>query len=68
MVTGKSTIGRGQQASKSALVCESESVSYLVVCYFLRPRGLYSINFSVHGTLQARILEWVAIPFSKGSS
>ena len=23
---------------------------------------------SVHGTLQARILEWVAIPFSKGSS
>ena len=23
---------------------------------------------SVHGTLQARILEWVAIPFSRGSS
>ena len=23
---------------------------------------------SVHGILQARILEWVAIPFSKGSS
>ena len=25
-------------------------------------------GFSVHGTLQARILEWVAIPFSRGSS
>ena len=23
---------------------------------------------SVHGILQARILEWVAIPFSRGSS
>ena len=23
---------------------------------------------SVHGSLQARILEWVAIPFSRGSS
>ena len=23
---------------------------------------------SVHGTLQARILEWVSIPFSRGSS
>ena len=25
-------------------------------------------GFSVHGILQARKLEWVAIPFSKGSS
>ena len=25
-------------------------------------------GFSVHGLLQARILEWVAIPFSRGSS
>ena len=25
-------------------------------------------RFSVHGILQARILEWAAIPFSKGSS
>ena len=29
----------------------------------------YSLpSFSVHGILQARILEWVAIPFSRGSS
>ena len=25
-------------------------------------------SFSVHGILQAKILEWVAIPFSRGSS
>ena len=25
-------------------------------------------NSSVHGILQARIMEWVAIPFSRGSS
>ena len=25
-------------------------------------------GFSVHGVLQAGILEWVAIPFSRGSS
>ena len=26
------------------------------------------MGYTVHGTLQARILEWVAFPFSKGSS
>ena len=26
------------------------------------------LGYSVHGLLQARILEWVAIPFSRGSS
>jgi len=25
-------------------------------------------GFSVHGILQARIVEWAAIPFSRGSS
>ena len=35
----------------------------------LQPHGLYSPpGSSVHGTSQARILEWVAIPFSRGSS
>ena len=35
----------------------------------LRPYGLYSPpDSSVHGILQARILEWVATPFSRGSS
>ena len=26
------------------------------------------MDYTIHGILQARILEWVAIPFSKGSS
>ena len=26
------------------------------------------MNYAVHGILQARILEWVAFPFSRGSS
>ena len=26
------------------------------------------MDYPVHGLLQARILEWVAIPFSRGSS
>ena len=33
-------------------------------CPTLRPHGLYSVQ----GILQARILEWVAISFSRGSS
>ena len=34
----------------------------------LRPYGLQTLGFSVHGILQARILEWVAMPFSRESS
>ena len=34
----------------------------------LQLHGLYPLGSSVHGILQARILEWVAIPFSRGSS
>ena len=34
----------------------------------LRSYGLQPPGSSVHGILQARILEWVTIPFSKGSS
>ena len=34
----------------------------------LRPHGLSPPGSSVHGILQARILEWVAMPSSRGSS
>ena len=34
----------------------------------LRPSDRSPLSFSVHGILQARILEWVVIPFSRGSS
>ena len=32
------------------------------------PMNYSSPGFSVHGILQARILEWVAVPSSRGSS
>ena len=38
-----------------------------VVSNSLQPRGLYPPGSSVHGILQARILEWVAISSSRGS-
>ena len=34
----------------------------------LQPHGLYLPGSSVHGILQARVLEWVAISLSRGSS
>ena len=46
---------------------KSESISHSVVSNTLRPHGLYQ-GSSVHGILQARILEWIAIPFCRGSS
>ena len=39
------------------------------MCISLQPHGLCNLpGSSVHGVLQARILEWAAIPFSSGSS
>ena len=35
---------------------------------FCDPMDSSPSGSSVHGILQARILEWVAIPFSRGSS
>ena len=50
---------------EAALCCVSRSV----VSNSLQPHGLYSPpGSSVHGILQARILEWVAISSSRGSS
>ena len=44
-------------------------VSCSVVSDSLQPHGLYSLpGSSIHRSLQARIPEWVAIPFSRGSS
>ena len=45
---------------------ESEVVqSYLILC---DPMDCSLPGSSVHGILQARILEWVAIPISRGPS
>ena len=44
-------------------------LSYAQLCpTLLRPHGLYPPGSSVHGIPQARILEWVAISSSRGSS
>ena len=50
-------------------MCVMKKVKVLVtqscptLCDPVDPTG-----FSIHGILQTRILEWVAIPFSRGSS
>ena len=58
--------------SKIKLQCDplqARSVSFSVVSNSLQPHGLYSSpGSSVHGILQARILERVAKPSSRGSS
>ena len=47
----------------------SSNESRSVVSDSSQPHGLYSpLGFSLHGILQARTLEWVVIPFSRGSS
>ena len=45
-----------------------KSVTHSVVTDSLQPRGQWHARLLCHGILQARILEWVAIPFSRGSS
>ena len=45
-----------------------ESVSHSVVSDSLWPHDCNPPGSSAHGIHQARILEWVAIPFSRGSS
>ena len=54
---------------KSTSQLRSESVHPSVVHNSSGPHGLYSPpGSSVHGILQARILEWLAIPFTRRSS
>ena len=49
--------------------CKSESVSHSAMSDSAIPWTVCSLpGSSVHGILQSRILEWVAIPFTRGSS
>ena len=61
-----------KQDQREHLTCrdmkESENVSCSVMSDCLCSHGQYPPGFSVCGILQARILERVAIPFSRGSS
>ena len=59
------------RSGSRTIVCQSVKVKMLVsqLCLTLCDSMDCSLpGFSVRGILQARILEWVAIPFSKGSS
>ena len=62
----------GWKVVRNSLKCQklsekvSESISCSVVSDSLQSHGL--TGSSVYGILQARILEWVAIPFFRGSS
>ena len=47
------------------IVCVSVIQLYLTL---YDPMDCSPPSFSVHGILQARILEWVAVPSSRGSS
>ena len=49
-------------------ILKSKSDSRSFVSDSLQPVDCSLPDSSVHGILQARILEWVAIPFSRGSS
>ena len=54
-------VSLGSLAHSSPQVsCKSVSLLCLTLCD--------PMNYTVHGILQARILEWVAFPFSRGSS
>ena len=50
---------------KTATVCVLLAQSCLTLC---NPMDCSSPGSFVHGILQARTLEWVAIPYSRGSS
>ena len=49
---------------KYSFVAHSELVKVIQSC----PTLCHSMDYTVHGILQARILEWVAFAFSRGSS
>ena len=52
----------------SQLPLTTKSVSCSVMSDSLQPMDYSPPGYSFHGIPQARTLEWVAIPFSKGSS
>jgi len=59
------TEGQGGAQSKVVVIYVVEFLkSCLTLC---DPMDCSLPGFSVHGISQARILEWVAIPFSRGS-
>ena len=54
-----------EEEIKNSCVCVRVTQSCLTLCH---PVACSPPGTSVHGILQARILQWLAIPFSRGSS
>ena len=63
--SGKDLHGRGAQGCAKGCCCCLVTKSCPTLC---KPMDYNLPGSSGHGTSQARILEWVAIPFSRGSS
>ena len=59
---------RGQEAKKLLFILESESEVAQLCPILCNPVGCSLPDSSIHGILQTRILEWVAISLSKRSS
>ena len=58
-----------QRVYKSPCVCVCVCVLVAQSCLTLcDPTDCSPPGFSVHGILQAQILEWIDIPFSRGTS
>ena len=53
---------------KCSSAYHGRSISHSVMSKFCKPMDCSPLGSSVHRILQARILEWVVIPFSRGSS
>ena len=64
----RNLIFKNKKVREVSLAQKSESVSHSVVSDSATPGTVCSLpSSSVHWILQARILEWAAIPFSRGS-
>ena len=47
---------------------QGEGVSEVSESHWVVSDSFDPMDYTIHGILQARILEWVAFPFSRGSS
>ena len=65
-----SAFGLNDSGRKAMLLCFGYVCAQLLshVWHFATPWTIAQPGFSVHGISQARILEWVAISYSRGSS
>ena len=59
---------RRKETEPENIFVEKWKWSHSVVSDSLRPMDCSPPSSSIHGILQARILEWIAISFSRGSS